>query len=80
MSEANQNERMVMPDVIFAHIVARYEDHGFGGCAWGCGEKYLRNYLPLADDTKGSMYYSEAKVRRLLAMDKVDALRELGGA
>jgi hypothetical protein len=71
-------DRPVMPAVIFASIVGGFEDHGFGGCAWGCGEKYLRRYLPLTDDTTGSVYYSEEKVRALLNMNKADALRELG--
>jgi hypothetical protein len=67
-----------MPETIFAHTVAMLKDHGFGGCAWGCGEKYLRRYLPITNDETGSIYYSSEKVKQLLSMDLADALREIG--
>lgn len=69
---------MTMPSLIFAHIVGGFEDHVFGGCCWGTGEKYLRRYLPLAPEDHGSFYYSEQRVKELLNMDKAQALLELG--
>lgn len=56
-----------MPEMIFAHMVARMADHGFGGCAWGTGEKYINQYLALANEESGEFYYSGEKVRALMA-------------
>lgn len=46
-----------MPDVIYAGVVDGYEDHGFGGCCWGTGEKYISKQKAI--DNPGCYYYSE---------------------
>lgn len=49
-----------MPNVIFASIIDGYEEHGFGGCCWGTGEKYFSKHK---EDYYGGIYYSENTTR-----------------
>jgi len=70
--EGHKSPFDVSPIIMASHVDG-YEEHGFGGCCWGTGEKYFDRHK---SDYAASLYYSKKYVDEIRAQLS-DALQSL---